>query len=143
MGKVQKSIEVEAPIERVFQLWSDFENFPGFMENVQAIERTGERTTRWKVEAPLGRFVEWDAETTAVDRNRRIAWRATGDVGNSGEVRFQPRGAGRTLVEVDMEYHAPAGPLGELAARVFDNPAKDVEEDLERFKDLAEGREVV
>lgn len=140
MGRVRKSIEVDAPVHRVYRLWTDFESFPGFMENVQEVRRTGDGTTHWKVEAPLGRYVEWDAETTAMEENKRVAWRATGTVGNSGEVRFVPRGSDRTEVEVDMEYHPPAGKLGEAAARVFENPSKTVEEDLRRFKDLAEGR---
>lgn len=140
MGRIRKSIEVEAPVHRVYRLWSDFESFPGFMAHVQEVRRTGARTTRWKVEAPLGRFVEWDAETTALEENRRIAWRATGTVGNSGEVRFLPRGGNRTEVEVELEYHPPAGKFGEAAARVFENPERTVSEDLRRFKDLAEGR---
>ncbi|HUH11789.1 MAG TPA: SRPBCC family protein [Longimicrobiales bacterium] len=140
MAKVRKSVEVEAPVHRVYRLWTDFESFPGFMEHVQEVRRTGEKTTHWKVEAPLGRFVEWDAETTALEENQRVAWRATGGVGSSGEVRFVPRGGDRTEVEVDMEYHPPAGKLGEAVARVFENPARTVEEDLRRFKDLAEGR---
>lgn len=140
MARVRKSIEVNAPIEKVFDLWSNFENFPGFMENIQEVERTGDRTTHWKVEAPLGRFVEWDAETVDWEENRRIGWRATGDVGTSGTVRFEARGPGRTVVDVDLEYHPPVGKLGELAARIFQNPERDVEEDLRRFKDMAEGR---
>lgn len=140
MATVRKSIDVDAPVHRVYQLWTDFESFPGFMRHVQEVSRTGERTTHWKVEAPLGRFVEWDAETTVLEENRKVAWRATGDVGTSGEVRFQPHGGERTTVEVDMEYHPPGGKLGEVAARIFENPARDVEKDLQRFKDLAEGR---
>lgn len=140
MARIRKSIDVEAPVHRAFRLWSDFESFPGFMEHVQEVRRTGDRTTHWKVEAPLGRFVEWDAETTALDENRHIAWRSTGDVGTSGVVRFQPYGPARTRVDVEMEYRPPAGRIGETAARIFENPAKDVEQDLRRFKDLAEGR---
>lgn len=140
MPKVKKSIDVDAPVHRVYELWSDFESFPGFMEHVQEVRRTGDRTTHWKVTAPMGRHVEWDAETTAMDENRRVAWRASGDVGTSGNVRFQPHGSDRTTVEVDMEYHAPGGKAGDMAAKIFENPAKDVEEDLRRFKDLAEGR---
>ncbi|HET9982818.1 MAG TPA: SRPBCC family protein [Longimicrobiales bacterium] len=139
MAKIQKAVDVEAPVHRVFRLWSDVENFPGFMEHVQAVQRTGDRTTHWVVEAPLGRTVEWDARTTVLDENRRIAWQATGSVGTSGEVRFTADGSGRTHVEVDMEYHTPGGPVGELLAKVFENPSKGVEEDLRRFKELAEG----
>ena len=140
MGKVQRSIEVDAPVHRAFRLWSDVENFPGFMENVCSVQRTGERTTHWKVEGPLGRFVEWDAETTAQEENRRIAWRATGEVGTSGEVVFHPMGSARTRVDVELEYHTPGGVVGDALARVFERPGHRVEEDLKRFKDLAEGR---
>lgn len=140
MAKINQSVEVDAPVHRVFKLWSDMESFPGFMEHVQEVQRTGPRSTHWVVEAPMGRKVEWDAQTTEMDENRKIAWRATGDVGTSGEVSFTPEGSDRTRVDVDMEYHTPGGPVGELFAKVFENPSKDVEQDLQRFKALAEGR---
>lgn len=140
MAKIRKSVEVAAPVHRAFQLWSNVENFPGFMENVQSVERTGARTTHWKVEGPLGRFVEWDAETTAVEENRRIAWQSTGPVGTSGDVSFAPLASDRTRVDVELEYHTPGGAAGELLAKIFEQPGRKVEADLERFKDLAEGR---
>lgn len=67
MKRVNESIEVAAPKEDVFAYWSNFENFPEFMDNIEEIRMTGEDTSHWKVKGPLGVSVEFDARTTVMD----------------------------------------------------------------------------
>lgn len=142
MRRTEKVIEINAPVERVFDLFSDFESFPRWMSHIKDVRYTGRRYTRWTAEAPLGSSVEWEAETTRFEPYRLIAWRSVrGDVDTEGEVIFQETERGTTLVRVMLGYDPPAGRIGALVARLFGtNPEEQLEEDLERFAEVVEGR---
>jgi uncharacterized membrane protein len=137
---VTKSIIIKGPVNRIYNLWTDFERFPNFMHNIKSVRKTGDRTSHWVMEGPFGKDLEWDAQTTAMEENKRIAWNSIdGDIKTSGEVTFNPRDdKGETQATVMLKYVAPAGKLGEAAAHIFDNPDKKLEEDLRRFKQYAE-----
>lgn len=139
--RVNESLEIEAPVEQVFTYWSNFENFPNFMKNIEEVRMTGADTSHWKAKGPLGKSVEWDARTTEMDPNRGIGWNSTGgDVETSGEVRFEEIGPLRTRIELTMNYSdPPGGAIGEAVAKTFQNPERIVREDLENFKQLVEG----
>jgi uncharacterized protein YndB with AHSA1/START domain len=142
MQRTEKIIEINAPIGRVFDLFSDFESFPRWMSHIKEVRYTGRRYTRWTAEAPLGSSVEWEAETVAFEPDQRIAWRSVrGDVETEGEVDFQETARGTTLLRVVLGYDPPAGRIGALVARLFGtNPEEQLEEDLERFAEVAEAR---
>jgi uncharacterized protein YndB with AHSA1/START domain len=142
MQRTEKIIEINAPVERVFDLFSDFESFPRWMSHIKEVRYTGRRYTRWTAEAPLGSSVEWEAETVAFEPDQRIAWRSVrGDVETEGEVDFQETARGTTLLRVVLGYDPPAGRIGALVARLFGtNPEEQLEEDLERFAEVAEAR---
>jgi uncharacterized protein YndB with AHSA1/START domain len=142
MQRTEKVIEINAPVERVFDLFSDFESFPRWMSHIKEVRYTGRRYTRWTAEAPLGSSVEWEAETTHFEPDHRIAWRSVrGDVETEGEVIFQETEHGTTLMRVVLGYDPPAGRLGTLVARLFGtNPEEQLEEDLERFAEVVEAR---
>src|SRR5215216_2744828 len=59
-----KSITVGASVGEVFEAWSNFENFPHFMKNIKTVEKRPDGTTHWVMDGPLGKTVQWDAETT-------------------------------------------------------------------------------
>jgi len=140
MERTEKSIEINAPLNVVFDLYSNFENFPKWMKHIKEVRRTGENYTRWTADAPLGINVEWEAETTALELNRRIAWQTVrGDVEMKGEVTFAASGSNKTSMHVALGYKPPAGHLGTLVAKLFGNdPEKEIDEELQRFKKLAE-----
>jgi uncharacterized membrane protein len=142
-SEVRQSIEVMASPEEAFGLWSRFEDFPRFMENVIEVRKTRDRTYHWTVAGPLDQRIEWDAELTASEPGKLIAWRSiTADVANSGEVHFEPTRDG-TRVMVVMNCDQPAGPIGKVVAKVTGNdPAAMVRQDLRRFKQLIEAGEV-
>jgi uncharacterized protein YndB with AHSA1/START domain len=141
MQRVEKVIEIDAPIERVFDLFSDFENFPRWMRHIRDVHYSGRRYTRWKADAPFGTSVEWEAETTDFDPPHRIAWQSVrGDVDTAGEVDFHETRRGTTIMRVILEYRPPAGRLGSLVASLFGkDPEQQLEEDLQRFRNVAEG----
>jgi uncharacterized membrane protein len=141
-AQTTKSIIVGAPAAEVFATWANFENFPHFMKHVKSVTRTGERTTRWVAEGPLGRDVEWDAETTRYEPAKRIAWHSMADspIRTSGQVTFNELPNGQTEVTVTLQYVPPGGTAGEKLANLLKNPEEMLEEDLRNFKAYVEGR---
>ena len=143
MQRVEKSIRVNAPVERVYEYWRNFENFPHFMEHVEEVHSTGAggKMSHWKVKGPLGKSVEFDAELVRDEPNKMIGWNSRGgEIETSGAVTFADTGD-TTDVHVVMNYYdLPGGAVGEAASRVLQNPEKMLEEDLQRFKDIVEGR---
>ena len=138
---VQKVMNLDAPVERVFELWSDYERYPSFMHNVRDVQRLGDNVWRWVVAGPAGVPVRWVAETTAVEPNRSIAWRSTADseVRHEGEVRFERNGNGGTRLDVRLSYLPPAGALGHALAALFGaDPKSEMDADLLRMKTLLE-----
>ncbi len=139
MASVTKTIVVNAPVSQVFSFWKNFENFPRFMENIESIHVTGEDMTHWKAKGPLGTNVEWDAKTTSVQENSKIAWQSTeGTIETHGAVTFEEAGDNQTKVTVGLEYQPPGGILGQAVAKMFSDPEDQLEEDLNNFKKVAE-----
>lgn len=88
--RITKSIIVQGNINDIYQLWANFENFPRFMENIESVTKTGNGLSHWVMAGPLGQKVEWDAETTRLEENKRIAWNSkdNSDLTTSGQVTF-------------------------------------------------------
>lgn len=142
MNRVEKSITVGVPISQAFHLWRNFEAFPRFMDNVEEVRKVGGDLYHWKVKGPMGTSVEYDAHATNIIPNQRIGWntKAESAIKTGGEVTFSDLGPNQTKVHVILQWDAPAGPMGDTAARVFQNPEEQLEVALKNFKDLAEGR---
>jgi uncharacterized membrane protein len=138
--RVHETIEVDAPVEDVYSYWSDFENFPSFMSNIEEVRMIDQDTSHWKVKGPLGTSVEFDARTTEMNPNRGIGWNTVeGDVMTSGEIRFEELTPGRTRVDVTMNYaDPPGGAVGEKVANILSNPERNLTEDLGNFARIAE-----
>lgn len=140
MPKAEKTIIVSAPVSDVYAVWSNFPRFPEFMNNIKSIEMTGERKSHWVAKGPLGTSVEWDADTTLMEPNKRIAWNSRdypdNDITTSGQVTFTELDNNQTEVHVLINYDPPAGKVGEVVAKIFSDPQRELEEDLERFKTI-------
>jgi len=135
-----KTITVGAEVGKVYDAWANFENFPHFMKDVKSVTKTGERMSHWVVSGPFGKQVEWDAETTRLDKNKRIAWNSkeTSDIKTSGQVTFNDLGKGQTEIAVTLQWVVPASKGGETLTALFADPAKRLEEDLISFKRYVE-----
>src|SRR5215211_6124253 len=142
--RVNETIEVEAPVEDIFRYWSNFENFPNFMSNVEEVTISAKDTSHWRVKGPLGKSVEFHAKTTEMNPNRGIGWNTVdGEVMTSGEVRFEEIAPGRTQVDVTMNYaDPPGGAVGETVANVLSNPKRSLTEDLQNFARIVERGEL-
>ena len=140
MQRVEKSIRVSAPVEKVYEYWRNFTNFPNFMANVEEVRPLAgnDKLSHWKIKGPLGKSVEFDAEITKDEPNKMIGWNSTGgEMGTSGAVTFAETGDNTEVHVVMQWFDPPGGPVGEAASRLLQNPEKMLEEDLQRFKDIA------
>ena len=140
--RVESSVVVEAPVSRVYDYWRNLENLPSFMTNVEDVRATGPGMTHWRIKGPLGTKMEFDAQTTQEEENRALGWNSVdGNVGTSGQVRFQELGPERTRVEVTLNYvDPPGGKIGEVGSKIVANPQVMVDQDLYNFKEIIEGR---
>ncbi|HEX7976569.1 MAG TPA: SRPBCC family protein [Anaerolineales bacterium] len=140
---ITRSIIVKAEVDKVYHVWSNFEYFPRFMKYIRSIQMVGERKSHWVMKGPLGKGVEWDAYTTRMDKNQRVAWSSKdgekNDVTTSGQAVFSPLPNGETEVTVMMQYIPKAGLPGEVVAKLFSHPDERMEEDLRNFKYYIEG----
>lgn len=138
--RITKSTIVQGDISYIYNLWANFENFPHFMHNIRSVTKKGNGLSHWVMEGPLGQELEWDAKTTQMDEDTRIAWNSMegGDITTSGQVTFNALPREQVEVTVTLQYRAPGGKIGEALGRIFDNPEEKLEEDLRRFKVYAE-----
>jgi uncharacterized membrane protein len=138
--RVQKTITVGAPVERVYETLRNYDGFPAFMRNVKAVSVRPDGTSHWTVAGPAGVTVEWDAITTDLEENRLIAWATTEEsrVAHTGTLRLTPEGES-TRIHLTLDYTPPAGALGHGIARLFGaDPKSELDEDLQRLKQALE-----
>ena len=138
--QVTKSVIVKGDLHRIYELWSDFENFPKFMKPIKSIRKMGDLLSHWTVEGPFGTKVEWDAITTRKEPDQRIAWTSKddGDIKTSGQVTFMKLPRDETQVTATMKYQPMAGLASPIFETLFGNLEKQMEENLHRFKKHAE-----
>jgi uncharacterized membrane protein len=134
--ELEKSIRIEAAPDEVYQMWSNYENFPRFMSHVVEVRDIGRRRSHWTVQGPAGTQFEFDSVLTEQTKNRRLAWRSEpgATIPNSGSVEFEPYRGG-TRVTVRLSYAPPAGALGHAVASLFgSDPKGQMDDDLARMK---------
>jgi len=137
MANIEQSIEVAVPVETAYDQWTQFEEFPSFMEGVKEVRQLDDTHLHWVVEHN-GRRHEFDAEITEQRPDERVAWRSTGGTSHAGVVTFHRLSDTRCKVMVQIDWQ-PEGLLEQLGAAVGAD-ARSVENDLERFKEMIERR---
>ncbi len=136
-----KTININAPVERVYEFWKNPHNFPHFMTNVREVRDLGNGRSQWTVAGPAGLSVKWNAVVTELIPNKIIAWKSEpgSAIANAGIVRFDPNDGAGTRVTVRMSYNPPAGAIGHAFAKVFGaNPKREMDQDLLRMKTMIE-----
>ena len=135
-SKVEKSIEVEAPLQRVYNQWTQFEQFPEFMGGVEEVKQLSDTTLHWTAKI-AGVTREWDAEILEQVPDRKVAWAATTGTTNAGSVYFESLGTNRTAVRLVLEYD-PEGFVEKVGDRL-NIVSRQAQNDLEKFKEFIEG----
>jgi uncharacterized membrane protein len=137
--KIDKEIVVNAPRERLYGIWRNFENLPKILSQIERVEILSPTRSRWTLKAPVS--VSWEAELINDKLNELIAWRTVGNqsVEHAGSVTFQPIGDGSTRVHVSLQYDPPGGQIGHAVASLFaEDAGSKVEQDLANFKRAVE-----
>jgi uncharacterized membrane protein len=139
MASITESIDVQVPVRTAYDQWTQFEDFPRFMEGVQSVDQIDDAHLRW-VAGAGGKQHAWTAEITEQRPDERIAWKSVEGHGNAGVVTFHRLGPDETRVTVQME-HETDGMMEELGS-ALGMDSRRVQGDLERFKELVESRGV-
>jgi uncharacterized membrane protein len=134
---IEQSIEVNVPIRQAYDQWTQFEEFPRFMEGIERVEQRDDRHLQWVANFG-GETHEWDAEVTEQKREERVAWRNVDGKDNAGVVTFHKIDDDTTRVMVQMDW-APEG-IKEKAGAALGADDRRVKGDLERFKEFIESR---
>ena len=137
MSLIEKSIEINVPVSTAYNQWTQFEEFPKFMEGVKQVKQLNDKHLHWKAEIG-GKEKEWDAEITEQIPDKRIAWRSRDGAKNGGVVTFHRLSDTQSKIMLQMEYD-PTGfveNVGDAAGVV----SQRVLGDLERFKGYIETR---
>jgi len=135
METIEKSIEVEAPLKTVYNQWTQFEDFPQFMTDVEEVRQLDDRHLHW-VASIGGKKKEWDAEIVEQVPDDRIAWRSTSGPANSGVVHFRLKDPDHTVVTLRMNYE-PEGAMESLGS-ALGLVSLRVDADLRRFKEFVQ-----
>ena len=137
MSNVERSIDVKVPVQIAYNQWTQFEEFPKFMEAVDEVRQVDDTHLHW-VARVAGRRKEWDAEITEQTPDQRIAWNSTSGARNAGVVTFHriDNDMTRVMLQLDVE---PDGAIETVGAAVG-ILERQVAADLERFKEFIESR---
>jgi uncharacterized membrane protein len=134
---IEESLEVNVPVSVAYNQWTQFEDFPLFMEGVEHVQQLDDTRLHWVAKVG-GKTAEWDAKILEQHPDRQISWISEDGKKTRGTVTYEPRGEGKTLVRLSMSYQAE-GPVEQLGSAAGLD-ARRVRGDLERFKELVESR---
>ena len=137
MSTVEESIDVKVPVRTAYNQWTQFEEFPRFMEGVEEIRQIDDTHVHWRTKI-AGVEREFDTEITEQHPDERVAWRNTDGKDNAGVVTFHRLDDNRSRVMVQMDF-VPEG-IKEKIGDALGAPDRRVKGDLERFKEMIESR---
>jgi uncharacterized membrane protein len=134
---IEQSVEVHVPVRAAYDQWTQFEDFPRFMEGVERVEQIDDERLHWTAKVG-GRQEEWDARITEQTPDQRIAWTSTGGTYHAGVVTFHRIDDARTRVMLQMDYEPES--VTEKVGDALGVMTRRVKGDLERFRDFIESR---
>jgi uncharacterized membrane protein len=137
MSVIEQSIEINVPVRTVYNQWTQFEEFPRFMEGVKQVKQIDDKHLHWKVEIG-GKEKEWTAQITEQIPDRCVAWESTTGAMTAGVVTFHPLSMSKSKVILKMEYD-PEG-FVENVGDAVGVVTQRVQGDLARFKQFIETR---
>jgi uncharacterized membrane protein len=132
-----ETIDVDLPVRTCYDQWTQFEDFPQFMESVHEVRQLDDRHLHWRAEV-WGKAVEWDAEITEQIPDQKISWRSIAGPRNGGTVSFTAISPTRTRIALAL-FYAPQGPM-ERVGDALGSVGMEARRNLRRFKENLERR---
>jgi uncharacterized membrane protein len=140
MPKIEDSIEVQVPVRQAYNQWTQFEEFPEFMDGIQSVQQLDDTHVHWVAEI-RGESREWTTQITEQQPDKKVAWKTiAGQVKNDGVVTFEQVAEGQTRVNVQMDVEGEST-AENVAGDLLGVVKSQVRGDLERFKQLIEKRD--
>lgn len=140
MPTIEDTIEVQVPVRQAYNQWTQFEDFPKFMEGIQSVRQLDDTHVRWVAEI-RGESREWTTEITEQQPDKKVAWKTTdGEIKNDGVVSFEQVGERQTRVNVQMDVEGEST-AENVAGDLLGVVKRQVRGDLERFKQLIENHD--
>jgi len=137
MEMVEKSVEINVPVHTAYNQWTQFEEFPRFMEGIESVKQLDDTRLQWVANIG-GERKEWGARITEQIPDQRIAWRSERGEFTSGAVSFQALSPDTTRVTVRVNYEPKD--LTEKIGDMLGMVSRRVAGELERFKNYIESR---
>ena len=137
MSSIQESVDVHVPVRAAYDQWTQFEEFPQFMDGVESVRQIDDTHMHWVADIG-GVEREWDAEITEQHPDERVAWKSNSGAKHGGVVTFHRLDADTTRVMLQLDFE-PEG-LVEQAGDKLGFVKRRAKGDLERFKKMIEAR---
>ena len=137
MSMIEQSLEVDVPLSTAYNQWTQFEEFPNFMEGVKEVRQLDATHLHWVAEIG-GHRQEWDAEITEQHPDERVAWKNVGGMQNAGVITFHRLDDDHTRLMVQFDF-MPDGLIEKLGDAIA-APDRRIAGDLRRFKEMIESR---
>jgi uncharacterized membrane protein len=137
MSLIEQSVEVNVPLRTAYDQWTQFEEFPNFMEGVKEVRKIDDTHMHWVAEI-AGHRHEWDAEITEQVPDERVAWKNVGGKRNAGVVTFHRIDDQHTRLMVQLDF-MPDGLLEQLGDAIAASD-RQIARDLQRFKEMVEAQ---
>ena len=135
MSNIEQSIDVDVPIGTAYNQWTQFEEFPKFMDGIVEVKQLSDTRLLWRSE--IGGVDEsWEAEIDEQVPDMRIAWHSITGAKNAGVVTFHRISDDKTRVMLQIDYD-PKGVL-ENVGDALGAVSMRVKGDLQRFKEFIE-----
>ncbi|HQT71872.1 MAG TPA: SRPBCC family protein [Thiobacillus sp.] len=136
-SSVEESIEVNVPVSTAYNQWTQFQDFPRFMDSVHEVRQLDDKHLHWRADV-AGKEKEWDAEITEQIPDKRIAWHSTSGTSNAGVVTFHKISDAKTRIMLQMDYDPES--VAEHIGDAFGVVKMQAKGNLKRFKEMLESR---
>ncbi|GAC1390309.1 MAG: hypothetical protein NVS4B11_05110 [Ktedonobacteraceae bacterium] len=144
--RVQRSMTINRSAQDLYNYWYDIEKAPLYMDYIESVLKTGERTSHWVAQGPMNKTIEWNAELLQVVPNKSISWHVHGKpiTANAGKVSFDPAPNGRgTVVTLELDFLQFKGAFGTGIGNLIGHiPERQALETLRHFKAIMEAGEI-
>jgi uncharacterized membrane protein len=136
-SSVIESIDINVPVSIAYNQWTQFEEFPRFMDNVHEVRQLDDKHLHWRADV-AGKEKEWDSEITEQIPDQRIAWHSITGPRNAGVATFHKISDNACRVTLQMDYEPQT--LAEKAGDMLGAVRMQLRSDMKRFKELLESR---